>query len=128
MEKQIQSAEGAKRETALLPFDGSAFRLTVWPTELWLQWQADIMKTAASVTTDWLVRRREGAESALRALERLSACHDINEASKVQREWIADEAERLGSDIRALSDPKRYSPPASAKTSRHAPETKRGPR
>jgi len=127
MEKQIQSAEGAKRETALLPFDRSAFRLAVWPMEFWLQWQADMMKTAASVTTDWLSRRREGAESALRALERLSACHDVNEASKVQREWIADEAERLGSDMRALSDSKRYSLQESAKASRHTAETRRAP-
>jgi len=100
-----QQAKGGAIEFALLPdFNGTVMRWTIWPMQFWLQWQADMLKAFAPTTTDWLGRRREGTEAALHALERLCACHNVADASKVQNEWIEDEAKRLESDMRALSN------------------------
>lgn len=73
--------------------------------ELWLQWQADVLRAAASATADWMTRRRDGTAAALHALARLSAYQDVNDASRLQSEWIAEQTKRLKSDMRALSTP-----------------------
>jgi hypothetical protein len=99
-----KTAEGTAGFPFLPGFNGGAVHWVVWPMQLWLQWQADVLKAMAPRTTDWMKRRREGTEAALRALEQLCACHNVAEASKVQNEWFEDEAKRLESDVRALSD------------------------
>jgi hypothetical protein len=83
-------------------FSGQAMRWAIWPMEFWLQWQADLLKAAQPAAADWMARRREGTEAALKALERLCACHDARDASKIQSEWIEDEAKRIESDMRSL--------------------------
>jgi hypothetical protein len=129
MEKQAQSAEGTGGGLAGFPFfNWPAMRMAVWPMEIWLQWQAELLKVAGPATADWMTRRREGTESALRALERLCACQDPNDASKIQSEWIAEESKRLESDMRALSSPTLFPPRVAAQASRHAAQTKRAPR
>lgn len=98
-----KSAEGTAGFPFLPGFDGGAMQWALWPMQLWLQWQADVLKTMAPQTTDWMRRRREGTEAALHALEQLCACHNVAEASKVQNQWLEDETKRLESDMRALS-------------------------
>ncbi len=106
MDKQAETKASAERAEAQFPllngFNGQAMRLAVWPIELWLQWQADILKAAAPAAADWMTRRREGTAAALHALERLSACRDAKDASRIQSEWIEDETKRLETDMRAL--------------------------
>ena len=108
MDKRTQAAGGAGRDIAGFPvfngFNGQAMRLAVWPVELWLQWQADMLKAVAPAMADWVTRRREGTEAALHALERLCACEDVADASKIQAEWIEGETKRLETDMRALTD------------------------
>jgi hypothetical protein len=101
---QQQAKEGTAGFAFLPDFDGTAMRWAIWPMQFWLQWQADMLKALAPTTTDWLGRRREGTEAALHALEQLCACHNVADASKIQNEWIEDEAKRLESDMRALSN------------------------
>jgi len=97
--------EGAEHGLPTLPlfgdgvgFNVQAMRWASWPIEYWLQLQADMLRDAA----DWIARRREGTEAALRALEGLCACRDARDASKIQSGWIEDEAKRLESDMRSL--------------------------
>lgn len=125
MDKRTQAAAGgAGREVAGFPvfngFNGQAMRLAVWPVELWLQWQADMLKAVAPAMADWVTRRREGTEAALHALERLCACEDIADASTIQTEWIEGEAKRLETDMRALT--------GTATLVRRREATKAGPR
>ncbi len=108
MSKRAQApAVATEQGVAGLPpfkgFNGEAMRLAVWPMELWLQWQADLLKSAAPALADWVARRREGTEAALHALERLCTCEDIADASKIQSEWIEGETKRLETDMRALT-------------------------
>jgi hypothetical protein len=85
-------------------FNGQAMELAAWPIRIWLQWQAGVLNVAAPATADWFKRRREGTEAALHVLERLASCHDGLDASKVQREWIEEEAKRLHEDWRAATN------------------------
>jgi len=105
MEKQFQTTEALKG-LAEFPFfygfNNQAMRMSLWPIQLWLQWQTGMLKAAEQATTEWMVRRREGAEAALHTLERLTACEDPKDASAIQSEWIEQETKRLESDWRAL--------------------------
>jgi hypothetical protein len=109
MDKQAQTMESLVRGLSGFPFannfNGQAMRLAVWPMEIWLQWQADLLKAAAPAVTDWMTRRREGTEAALQALERLTACQDAKDASKIQTEWIEGETKRLESDMQSFFSP-----------------------
>jgi hypothetical protein len=107
MSKRARAPSSGEQGVAtFLPFNGfngEAVRLAVWPVELWLQWQADLLKSAGPALTDWMTRRREGTEAALHALERLCACEDLADVSKIQGEWIEEETRRLETDMRALA-------------------------
>ncbi len=131
MDKQPQNVGGVERAFAGFPFfkgfNGQAMRLAVWPIELWLQWQADMLKAAAPATAHWIARRREGTEAALHALERLIACEDVEDASKIQGEWIEGETKRLESDVRALSGQALLWSRETGKAARHAGQTAREP-
>ena len=85
--------------------DARMTRMMAWPVELWLRSQADMIKAAEPVATGWLERRREDAEAALRALERLSTCPGLSDAATVQREWLDGAMRRLEADMRALTGP-----------------------
>ena len=105
MDQKTETTEGAEQILAGFPFFGlnsQAMRWTLWPMEFWFHWQADVLKTATPAAAEWMTRRREGAEAALQALERLCACHDAREVSKIQTEWVEDEQKRLEQDMRAL--------------------------
>jgi hypothetical protein len=106
MNNPAQTDECVPRVTVGFPlfnaFNGQAIRLAVWPMELWLQWQADLLKAAAPATAEWLTRRREGTAAALETLERLGTCQDIKEVSRIQSEWVEDETKRLETDMRVL--------------------------
>ncbi len=106
-------------------FNGAAMQWAIWPMQFWLQWQADMLKAVAPTATDWMMRRREGTEAALHALEQLCACHNVAEASKVQNEWFEDEAKRLESDMRALGNSTLLFSREASKTSRPAPQATR---
>jgi hypothetical protein len=108
MSKRAQAPAGAvERSVAgsapFRGFNGEAMRFAVWPMELWLQWQADLLTSAAPAFADWMARRREGTEAALHALERLCACEDMADASRIQSEWIEGETKRLETDMRVLT-------------------------
>lgn len=125
MDKRAKAPAGAEPSAGGLPFlkgfNGEAMRLAVWPVELWLQWQADVLKSAAPAMADWVARRRQGTEAALHALERLCACEDMADASRIQSEWIEEETKRLETDMRAFADAALVRLRAPAK----APETER---
>jgi hypothetical protein len=108
MEQQNQTMTAFK-SWAELPyvygFNNQAMRMSLWPIQLWLQWQTGMLKAAEQVTGEWMVRRREGAEAALHAVERLTACQDPKDAPAIQSEWIEQETKRLESDWRALGTP-----------------------
>ena len=95
----------APKNVVRMPSDlnGPAMRMALWPAELWLQWQSDMLKAAAPVAAKWMSRRREGAEAALQAVHRLCACESANDVARVQNEWMAEEAKRLESDFRSLA-------------------------
>ena len=119
-----KSAESTAGFPFLPGFNGPAMQWAFWPMQLWLQWQADVLKAVAPQTTDWMKRRREGTEAALHALEQLCACHNVAEASKVQNEWFEDEAKRLEKDMRALGDSTLLfsrEPPKTGRPATHAP-------
>ncbi len=120
-----KSAEGTAGFPFLPGFNGGPMQWAVWPMQLWLQWQADVLKAMAPQTSDWMKRRREGTEAALHALEQLCACHNVAEASKVQNEWFEDEAKRLESDVRALGDSALLFSRETAKSGRPATHARR---
>lgn len=124
MDKQAKAAEGIQRSgfPFFNGFNGQAMRVALWPMELWLQWQAYMLKAAAPVTAEWLARRREGAESAAEALQRLCACEDAEGAAKIQNDWISDETKRLESDLRCLGGSALIWPRETVKA---APQTRR---
>lgn len=84
-------------------FDGSMARMMSWPVEAWLRAQAGILKASAPVATGWLERRRDAATAALETLERLANCHDLKEATAIQRGWFEDSMKRLDSDLDAFT-------------------------
>jgi hypothetical protein len=69
-----------------------------------LHLQSDMLAASAPAAADWITRRRQGTTSALQAIEKLTKCKDMQDASQVQSEWLADEAKRLEADMRALGD------------------------
>jgi hypothetical protein len=74
-----KSAEGTAGFLFLAGFNGAAMQWAIWPVQIWLQWQADVLKAVAPTTTDWMKRRSEGTEAARRALEWLCTCHTMSQ-------------------------------------------------
>jgi hypothetical protein len=118
MDKQAKAREGGQRSIGEGPFfsgfNGQAMRMAFWPMELWLQWQSEVLKAAAPATAEWMERRREGTDAALRTFQRLCACEDANDAAKIQSEWVNDESQRLKSDLESLSSPALFWPQVGA--------------
>jgi len=80
--------------------NGQAMQMAVLPAQLWLQWQTDLWKTAASANAAWIARRQQGTAAALQALDKLAGCGTAAEAAEVQREWVEGAMQRLESDFR----------------------------
>jgi hypothetical protein len=118
MEKTVDPADRAGRSAYDFPFfngfNSQAMRLACWPVEMWLQWQAEMLRAAAPAAVEWLARRREGTAAALQALEQLCTCERAEEASRIQSQWFEDERKRLESDLRALSGPAVFWPSVKA--------------
>jgi hypothetical protein len=106
MDRQARLAHGAPADvfSALPAFNGFAARIMLWPLETWLQLQSDALSMVAPATAEWMSRRREGTAAAIEAIERLSKSKDVQEATRVQSDWIKDESKRLEADMRALAD------------------------
>lgn len=83
---------------------GTIAQMMARPFEIWLRWQADMLKAAEPVTTGWLERRREGTEAALEAIEKLAACRDLSEAASIHSDWLDGAMKRLNSDIEVLTE------------------------
>jgi len=73
-----------------------------WPVEQWLQFQVEFFRATAPSLTDWINRRFEGFNAALRATERLAACRDMSEALSVHAEWLEGAIGRLDLDSRGI--------------------------
>ena len=103
-------------------FNGQVLRLAVWPIEICLRWQEELLKVAAPAAAEWFVRRREGTEAALKALGQLTACEDLQAAAKLQSDWVENEAKRLEADARAWSAQAFYWPRETAGVPSHSVE------
>lgn len=84
---------------------GSITQMMARPFEIWLRWQADMVKAAEPVTAGWLERRREAAAAALEAVEQLASCSptDLGRAAAIQREWLDGAMKRWNLDMEALT-------------------------
>jgi hypothetical protein len=118
MEKTMDPMDRAGHSVHEFPFfnafNSQAMRLACWPLEMWLQWQAGMLRAAAPAAAEWLARRREGTEAALAALEQLCACERAEEASRIQSQWLEDERKRLETDLRAWTGPAAFWPNVTA--------------
>lgn len=89
MQNQVGPAEAAQQaQNTSLPqqaFGWHGMRSALLPVELWLQWQADVLKVAAPAAADWMARRREETEATLSAVQQLCACEDPKEAARIQK-------------------------------------------
>jgi hypothetical protein len=77
---------------------GTIAQMMARPFEIWLRWQADMLKAAEPVTTGWLERRRESTEAALEAIEKLAGCRDFSEVASIQSNWLDGAMKRLNSN------------------------------
>ena len=117
MTREAKASENVFRMASDL--NGSAMRMTLWPAELWLQWQSDMLKAAAPAAAEWMSRRRDGAEAALQAIQRLCACESANDVARIQNEWMAEEAKRLESDFRSLASANPWGAKAGRRATSH---------
>ncbi len=106
-------------------FNGQTMQTAVQPLEVWLRWQAGLLKTAAPAVVEWMERRREGTEAVCEALERLTGCEDVASATEVQREWAEGAVKRLEADFRALGGQVFSWPQNIAKSGRSAARTRK---
>lgn len=106
MDRQTRQAHGTTADifSAFPAFNGSTARLMLWPLQTWLQLQSDALNTVAPAAAEWMNRRREGTAAAIEAIERLSKSKDVQEAAKVQSDWMKEETKRLEADVRAVTD------------------------
>jgi len=119
MTKETKASETVFRMPG--DFNGSTMRLALWPAQLWLQWQSDMLKSTAPAAAEWMSRRRDGAEAALEAIHRLCACESANDMARVQNEWMAEEAKRLESDFRSLAGANPWAGKAGGRANNHKP-------
>ena len=79
-------------------------RMIAAPTEAWLQWQADALKTIEPLMKGWLERRREATAATMDTIDRLTRCGDLAEAAQIQSEWIDGAIKRLNTDFQTLTE------------------------
>jgi hypothetical protein len=105
MDRQARSTQIFEKTFAAFPtFNSYAARMMLWPVQAWLHLQSDMLDAAAPAAAAWITRRRQGTAAALQALDKLSKCKDMKDASQVQSEWLADETKRIEADMRAVGD------------------------
>jgi hypothetical protein len=105
MDRQTRQPHATADVFSMFPaFNGIAARMVLWPVETWLQFQSDALNAVAPAAAEWMERRREGTAAAIEAIERLSQSKDVQEAAKVQSDWMKDETKRLEADVRAMAD------------------------
>ena len=91
-------------QASLLAADPQSLQAAVWPLELLLRVQAELLKAAEPSLNGWLNRRREGATAALRALEKLTECRDLGGALSIQSEWVDGAVKRLDLDVQGITE------------------------
>ena len=93
---------GGRPETESADSGMSIDAMIGWPLDTWLRCQAGMLKATEPIANGWIERRRQGANAAFDAFEKLAACGDIREAASVQREWFEGSMKRLDADLRAF--------------------------
>jgi hypothetical protein len=84
--------------------DGGAFQdLITRQTESVLKAQTGLFHTMASVIEAWTANRRDGAQAALTAFQRISQSEDVGKAMTAYAEWLTESAKRLNNEAAALS-------------------------
>jgi hypothetical protein len=88
----------------VLRFDVHMARMMARPFEMWLRYQADMLRAVEPATLGWLQRQRESADAGLQMLTRLAACSDVQETAAIQREWLDGMVKRFSADFRAVAE------------------------
>jgi predicted nucleic acid-binding Zn-ribbon protein len=84
--------------------DPKTIRLLARPLEQLLQMQSEMLKATEPALTSWMRRQREGLDAAMKALERLTECKDMNEAATIQREWADQQMKRWSTEVQAVTE------------------------
>jgi hypothetical protein len=71
--------------------------------QLWCEAQSDFLTAWQSFADGWFEHRRQGLASTAKAFGDLCACHDLNEASSVQQQWLAGVLDRVSADAWAVT-------------------------
>ncbi len=66
--------------------------------------QAELLEGVEEITRDWLDRRREDNETALKAAERMTSSGDVSEMLVAYFDWLGGAVRRLTGDATALSE------------------------
>ena len=66
--------------------------------------QAELLEGVEEITRDWLDRRREDNETALKAAQRMTASGDVSEMLVAYFDWLGGAVRRLTDDATALSE------------------------
>lgn len=69
-----------------------------------LKAQSELLSGLEDIARDWLQRRREANETAIRAAERICACSDPSEMMVAYFDWLGGAMRRLSDDATALSE------------------------
>lgn len=78
-------------------------RLFVWPFEMMLRLQANMVNAMRESTGSWIGRRQEAADDAVETFERLIYCQDVGEALAIQQEWLEGTMRRVNDDIEGFA-------------------------
>jgi uncharacterized protein YyaL (SSP411 family) len=66
--------------------------------------QAELLDGVEEITRDWLDRRREDNETALKAAERMTSSGDVSDVLVAYFDWLGGAVRRLTEDATALSE------------------------
>lgn len=69
-----------------------------------LKAQTELLSGMEEITRDWLQRRREANEQAIRAAERICSSNDPSEMMVTYFDWLGGSLRRLTDDVTALSE------------------------
>ena len=84
--------------------DPRALRMFTRPLEQILQLQAEMLRASEPALTSWIKRQSESVDSALKVLEQLASCRDMNEAATIQRDWAEEQMKRWSSDLQTATE------------------------
>ncbi len=103
MRKTATRSETSAFARALPILDEETSRLASWPLTYGLRIQSDFLKATEAALSGWLQRRREGADAALEAMEKLIACRDPGEAISIHSEWFNGAVGRAALELQAMT-------------------------